>query len=167
VPPALDRVEIRPATADDVSDLARHVLAAFELYRDFQPPAWSPPGVEHEAERMRARIASPATWALIARDGDEVVGQVLFEPVRDAEAFAHFANLFVSPGWWGSGLAAHLHGRALEAMRERGFRRARLFTPAAQARARRFYEREGWRADGEPFDEPGLDMVIVRYLRDV
>jgi RimJ/RimL family protein N-acetyltransferase len=163
----LERLEIRAPTDADVPELVAHLLAGFEVYRDFQPPGWSPPPAERETERMRVRIASPSTWALVARDGREVVGQVLFEPVRDADAFAHFANLFVSRAWWGSGLAKELHGRALAAMRERGFGRARLATPAAQARARAFYEREGWRADGEPFEEPALDMVIVRYLRDL
>jgi hypothetical protein len=40
----------------------------------------------------------------------------------------------------------------------------RLFTPADQARARRFYEREGWTLRAEPYFEAalGLDLVLSR-----
>jgi hypothetical protein len=36
---------------------------------------------------------------------------------------------------------------------------------AGQARARRFYEREGWLPAGDPFDDPtpGLTMIEYRY----
>ena len=47
----------------------------------------------------------------------------------------------------------------------RGFEELRLFVAAGQARARRFYEREGWLAAGDEFDDPvpGLTMVEYRF----
>jgi hypothetical protein len=36
--------------------------------------------------------------------------------------------------------------------------------PSGQARARRFYEREGWQAAGELFDNP-LGLLLVEYRR--
>jgi hypothetical protein len=41
----------------------------------------------------------------------------------------------------------------------------RLHTPAEHARARRFYEREGWTADAPPFYEPMLGLTLVTYRR--
>ena len=40
----------------------------------------------------------------------------------------------------------------------------RLFVAAGQARARRFYEREGWLPAGDPFDDPtpGIEMIECR-----
>ena len=58
---------------------------------------------------------------------------------------------------------------AVEAAGARGFTELRLFVAAGQARARRFYEREGWLPAGDPFDDPipGLTMIESRYrLRD-
>jgi hypothetical protein len=54
--------------------------------------------------------------------------------------------------------------RTFDAARELGFSELRLFVAEGQARARRFYEREGWRPAGEPFDDPipGLRMVEYR-----
>jgi hypothetical protein len=41
----------------------------------------------------------------------------------------------------------------------------RLFTPAEQQRARRFYEREGWSAVTEAYLEEPLGLEIVEYRR--
>ena len=58
---------------------------------------------------------------------------------------------------------------AVEAAGAPGFTQLRLFVAAGQARARRFYEREGWLPVSEPFDDPspGLTMIEYRHrLRD-
>jgi hypothetical protein len=43
----------------------------------------------------------------------------------------------------------------------------RLFTAAGQARARRFYEREGWAAPEPPRPDPAFGMDTVEYRRTV
>jgi hypothetical protein len=43
----------------------------------------------------------------------------------------------------------------------------RLHTPAEHARARRFYEREGWTLRGEPFDDDAFGMTIAEYRREL
>jgi GNAT superfamily N-acetyltransferase len=78
----------------------------------------------------------------------------------------HFQRLFVAPRAWGSGLARELMTLAKQRMERDDFLVARLFTPAAQARARRFYEREGW-TGGEAWDDPEFGMPIVRYTREL
>ena len=42
----------------------------------------------------------------------------------------------------------------------------RLFTPADQARARRFYEREGWRVTGAPHHDD-IGFAVVEYRLDL
>jgi GNAT superfamily N-acetyltransferase len=51
-------------------------------------------------------------------------------------------QLFVRPDAWGTGVASELHDRAVEL----GARR--LWVMERNARARRFYEKRGWRPDG-------------------
>jgi GNAT superfamily N-acetyltransferase len=58
-------------------------------------------------------------------------------------------SLYVVPEQWGTGLAGELHDRALEVLRELGSERCHLWVLEDNARARRFYERRGWREDGE------------------
>jgi GNAT superfamily N-acetyltransferase len=57
-------------------------------------------------------------------------------------------GLYVRPEAWGSGVASELHDRAVEAIRAAGHERARLWVLEENRRARRFYERHGWYADG-------------------
>lgn len=67
------------------------------------------------------------------------------------------------PDWWGRGVAAALHDAAIGEMHARGYESGRLFTPVGQARARRFYERRGWRVGEEAFnDESGLALMEYR-----
>lgn len=100
-----------------------------------------------------------------------MAGHVAFMPatlalrVSDEPGLAHFWMLFVRPSHWGTGLAGELHAEALREATARGFSSIRLFAAAGQARARRFYEREGWSAAGEAFEDPDFGMALVEYRR--
>lgn len=55
--------------------------------------------------------------------------------------------LYVDPKHWGEGVATALLTAELRWLAERGHRYARLRVVEAHHRARRFYEREGWKLD--------------------
>ena len=67
-----------------------------------------------------------------------------------------------------SGLAAELLRPRSRTPAGAGFGAVRLFVAEGQARARRFYEREGWRAVTEPYFDakPGLSMIEYRLALD-
>jgi GNAT superfamily N-acetyltransferase len=162
-------LKLRSATVEDAESLARVVIDGFEVYRDFAPPDWEPPSLGDEIALLRELLPEESTWCRLAEVDRRVVGQVTFLPAarssvpHDEPRLAHLRNLFVVSEYWGTGLARDLHGAAITEARGRGYARMRLFTPAAQARARRFYEREGWVQAGEEFHSPGPDLVIVEY----
>ena len=161
----------RAATTADAEDLARLVIDGFEEFRSFAPPGWAPPPLDAEIEPLRELLADPDGWSRVAEQGGELVGQVTIMPAAshvrgsDDPSLAHLRTLFVRRDFWGTGVATALHAAAAEAARERGFASMRLFTPAQQRRARRFYEREGWEQLGDEFLEPDLGLVIVQYRR--
>ena len=142
----------RPATPDDAEPIARLVVDGFETYRSFTPPGWEPPAIEVELAHLRHLFADDAFWILVAEDGGRLVGQVsIIASQRTVHAepdpgLVHLRNLFVARDQWGTGLATELNGAAV-----------------SEARARRFYEREGWSQRGEPFNEPRLGMALVEY----
>jgi GNAT superfamily N-acetyltransferase len=78
-------------------------------------------------------------------------------------------RLFVREPAWGTGLAHELHGAALEALRSQGAQAASLWCLVDNPRARRFYERRGWRLDGRervvPFPPHPLDVGYTIDLR--
>jgi hypothetical protein len=53
----------------------------------------------------------------------------------------------------------------MEEAARQGYQTIRLYTPEGQARARAFYEREGWTPIGRPFAEPLLGLDLMEYRR--
>jgi GNAT superfamily N-acetyltransferase len=157
-------LSFREAGRGDEGLMAATTHEGFEVYRAFAPPGWEPPTMQAERERVEERMAWPGMWALIAFDGDRPAGHVGL--LTDAEpGTAYLWQLFVRRPYWGTGLAITLHGAWRAAARERGHERGRLLTPAGQARARRFYERSGWHADGPPAHDDEIGFEIVEYRR--
>ena len=54
----------------------------------------------------------------------------------------------------------------LAAARREGFERARLFCAEGQARAWRFYEREGW-TPGRRIEDNPIGLPLIEYRRDL
>jgi GNAT superfamily N-acetyltransferase len=143
-----------------------------EDYREFAGPDWPGFAYEDELAHARADLEDPDMWCLIAEDGGHA-GQVVIIPAAksgrpvDDPRLAHLRNLFLRRDLWGSGIAKQLHDAALEEARRRGFTEIRLFAAAGQARARRFYEREGWVLHGEPAFDPRPGLVMAEYRLDL
>jgi GNAT superfamily N-acetyltransferase len=159
-PPVPSNVAFRAAKPSDADRLAEGVIEALEDYPSFAPPGWSAPSPAHEAEGVGRLLADDDVWCLLAEADGELVGQITLLPAaRSAHPtedprLGHLRNLFVRRDFRGTGLAGALHAAAVAEARARGFAELRLFTPAAHARARRFYEREGWAAIGDDFHDP-------------
>jgi GNAT superfamily N-acetyltransferase len=162
---------LRPATLGDAELLARVVVDGFAAYAEFGPAGWKPPTLESQRDLLVEALPQPDVWCLVAEAGGEIAGLVLIRsaaaaPLSDPEpGMAFLWRLFVEPPWFGTGLALELHDRALDEARTQGYRAIRLYAAAGQARARRFYEREGWVAAGPPFMQESFGMDVVDYRR--
>ena len=81
-------------------------------------------------------------------------------------------QLFVDPAQLGSGVAAPLLAEAERQIAAAGYAEAWLAVVAGNARARRFYEKHGWRDVGElPYEVTAGGTTYVspcrRYVKDV
>jgi GNAT superfamily N-acetyltransferase len=164
----------RPGTVADAGGVARLLVEGFEVYRSFAPDGWSPPALAGTVELFEELLPQPDVWCRVAETaGGELAGQVTFMPAAhhrravDDPSLVHLLNLFVSRPFWGTGVATALLAAAVAAASEHGYARMRLFTPARQARARRFYEREGWAVAGDEFLDEGPNLVVVEYRREL
>ena len=168
-------LDIRLAAPDDAISLAATTRLGFESYLEWAPAGWQPPPRTLEIRAIRERLKAPTTWCAMALDAQaQPVGHVGLTHASERErphvhipGRAHLWMLFVRPPWWGTGLAGRLHGLALEEAARRGYATMRLYTPHGAARARAFYEREGWQQAGPPFAEPLLGLDFVEYRRDL
>lgn len=185
-------LDVRTPAPGDAGAIAALVRACDETYRAWAPPGWEPPPAGRELERWRGRLTDGAWWTRVAvEQHGRVVGVVCFRqaveatPMRAGEPLrvcppggepapgwrlepvprrAHVAAVFAHPGRWRQGIAGQLLERALEAMRDEGYREAQLWTPR-EAPARRFYEATGWVHDGREQWLAELGLPIVAYVR--
>jgi GNAT superfamily N-acetyltransferase len=166
-------LDIRIAVPDDAKALAVTTRLGFDSYRAWAPEDWEPPPHALEVRSIRERLRQPTTWCAMAVQADgEHAGHVGITHAADRlrphvrlAGRAHLWMLFVRPPWWGSGLAVRLHALALEEAARQGYGTIRLYTPHGAARARAFYEREGWEPASGAFFEPLLGLDLVEYRR--
>jgi GNAT superfamily N-acetyltransferase len=164
--------EVRPATVADADGLADTVVEGFDSYRAFAPEGWEPPDRLELALGIAVALRQDhqRSWVAVDADG-RVTGQVAYvpagksrKPVHDPR-LAHINQVFVRKAWWGTGLASALLQTAVDAAGAEGYTSMRLFTPEQQARARAFYEREGWTLVGEPLTGEPVGLTLVEYRR--
>jgi GNAT superfamily N-acetyltransferase len=119
------------------------------------PPERFPFPRRTDPERWAQALEDPAASVQVAERAEEAVGVALVRP-------DWLDGLYVVPEWWGKGVAAELHDHGLEIVRDLGSAQIHLWVLEENARARRFYERRGWRENGRtrvvPFPPNPLDV---------
>ncbi len=140
----------------DVEDLALvcaiHREAALAGFANVFPADRFPYPDDAIREGLREQLSDTANTVLVDAEGR---GFALVGPGR-------LHRLFVREHAWGSGVAHELHAAALDTLREQGAGSASLWCLAENGRARRFYEKRGWRLNGTerivPFPPHPLDL---------
>jgi GNAT superfamily N-acetyltransferase len=152
---------IRAATARDVPALARvQVRAWLHAYSGFlDPEEIAARPVEVREPQWRAALDDPSNPAVtVVWDQDGVVaGFATTGPARDEDldgAWGELYALYVDPPAQGAGLGARLLADAHERLAAAGRTHASLWTFAASDQAIAFYERFGWRRDGDAPPHP-------------
>jgi ribosomal protein S18 acetylase RimI-like enzyme len=127
--------------------------------------------VDFDYERRRRDFHDPDRTArtLVGKLGGRVAGFAVAGPSRDADAAGagEVHALYVLPELQHAGVGRALLGAAVESLAADGYRRCTLWVLDANASARRFYERAGWRPDGarHVYTKTGADLPELRYAR--
>jgi GNAT superfamily N-acetyltransferase len=169
-------------TAADVDAVAALRVRGWQsAYADLMPHSYlAAMSVVEEAARRRtmfdeadgARVTN-----LVSEDDGVVTGWAALGPYRPegphgqgellegAELYA----LYVLPEVVGTGTGRALMAACLDRAAERGFSRILLWVVRGNTRARRFYERAGFRPDGgeDTYDVEGTPVPEVRYVREL
>ncbi len=168
---AADEVTTRVARAADAGVIAEILTEAFEGYRAWAPPGWSPPPSEGAETFLAGALSRSDVWFLLAIAHGKAVGHValspftMFQQQPPPAGTVNLWQLFVRPPWQGRGVATQLMGAAVAEARRREFTRMRLWAPRDAARARRFYEREGWTTTGDTRGRALVGLPLVQYAR--
>jgi GNAT superfamily N-acetyltransferase len=145
--------EVRPAVPEDAHAVARvHVrswqsayrgLIAQEYLDSLDPEAWA-------ARYPFGRVGILIPFTVVAVDGSTIRGLAATALCRDDDlpGFGELMAIYVDPEHMHTGVGRLLIGAARERLRALGVDAAALWVLDGNARARRFYERDGWRFDG-------------------
>lgn len=104
---------------------------------------------------------------MVAVVDDEIVA-IAFVAADETDSTGSRGQLVlinVLPKVWGTGIGTDLLHSCLDALSDLGFSEGFLWVATGNDRARRFYEREGWSADGGEQSEKlgGTTVEEVRY----
>lgn len=135
-------VTIRLAQADEAEVLfAIQKAASLAGLGHIFPPERFPYPDDAVRQRWQEVVAAAGHLAFVAEADGEAVGVAAIE--------GDWLNgFYVLPDRWGGVVASALHEAVLEAIRAAGATSAHLWVLEANFRARRFYERRGWRENG-------------------
>jgi GNAT superfamily N-acetyltransferase len=167
-----DHLRIRPMTLDDCDRVSEIRVRGWQYaYQGLMPqPFLDGLSVGRDAERRRARFrdGEDGVTDLVAEQDGEIVGWAAHGPYRDGEvrtADAELYAIYLDPAHLGRGAGRALLETVLDQCA--GHARVYLWVLKGNARARRFYEIAGFRADGaeEPYEVDGVPVPEVRYVR--
>lgn len=147
---------IREARPDEAEVLAAiQQDASLAALPHIFPPERYPFPLEAVEERWSDALSDPGVLVFVAERDGAPVGVAGCRP-------EWLDGLYVLPSWWGRDVARELHDHVLATLREAGSTRCHLWVLEHNGRARRFYERLGWRENGDtrvvPFPPNPLDV---------
>jgi GNAT superfamily N-acetyltransferase len=141
-------VQIRKALPSDLDALLEvHRSSVLLAYAHVFPAEEYPFPNDLVREEWRSSLAKPDVSVLVAERDGELRGVISFTG-------SHVEGFFLHPGDWGTGLADRLYEQALNVARASGSKTWHLWVLEDNPRARRFYERHGWRTDGNRTRSP-------------
>jgi ribosomal protein S18 acetylase RimI-like enzyme len=156
---------IRPGTVADAEDVARIQVETWQAAY-----AHALPQKELEELSVADRIPMHRLHPpLVAEVGGEVVGFVAVGAARDEDAEGELFAIYVHPDHWGTGVGRALMQEGEAELRRLGHSRVVLWVLEDNPRARRFYERAGWSADGkaQKIELFGFEISEVRYAKTI
>jgi ribosomal protein S18 acetylase RimI-like enzyme len=174
--------DIRVASRRDAAGIAAvHVGSWLATYAHLTKTArGTRTGLAGRVALWTRRLTSPETGCstLVATTDGRVRGFVYAGPTTDVDddpsVTAQVFSIHVEPEFAGRGVGRGLMARAVASFRASGYTAATLWVVAENRRARRFYERLGWRVDGATRrellaveGEEGDDVEVVRYRLDL
>lgn len=161
---------IRPAVPGDAEKCADIHIRSWEFaYGDFIP--------KHVLAERAAR--RPSQWERLLNEcqdihyvavyNDKIIGIITIDPPRDedlSEDFYELSGLYLDPTYIGKGLGKLTMDWIKNEISQRGHKHISLWVLANNARAKRFYEKSGFKADGS-VQESGIgETMSQRFVFD-
>jgi ribosomal protein S18 acetylase RimI-like enzyme len=147
---------VRHAEPQDSPALARVHIASWRQAYKGQLPQEYLDSLSVEAwtttwAKAFSQLPDQAPTTLVGELDGQIIGFTCVGPSRDDDTntgTGEVWGLYLDPAYWGAGHGESLHTEALKVARASGAVGATLWVLTTNQRARHFYERHGWAADG-------------------
>jgi GNAT superfamily N-acetyltransferase len=170
-------MRIRPAQPEDAMAVAGvHVRSWQAAYRNILPASYlnqlRPEDRAAKYDFATRDPLKPRTIVAIEEGASpEIRGFATTMPVTDSDmpGYGELCALYVDPQHWAHGLGVALVSAARAQMFEHGFLNAILWVLTGNVRAERFYQNDGWAADGVSRKAMVWDIEVdeIRYVREL
>lgn len=165
----------RRATPADAQAIAEVHIASWQVaYRGFFPDSvLDNLSVERRRAQWDISLATVDSPIWVSESAQQVNGFIFLCPSRDADLpppeFAELAALYVHPSAWGTGCGYALALAGLAHLRQTTAQSVIVWVLAGNMKARRFYERIGFVADGSQKDATMFNAALpeVRYRQSL
>ena len=158
--------EVRPATPDDAWAIADVQVETWRAAYVGVMPQEVLDGldVDERAQAWSHWLTVETSAQFVAERSGAVVGFVSAGPCRHEDASGEIYAIYVRPDAWGTGSGWALMDAAVAWLAEH-WQEAILWVAEENPRARDFYERYGWVAEGTRVEEvvPGAEVPEVLY----
>ena len=165
---------IRTAIPEDAKAIAGVHVAGWQwAYVGLLPePLLRAQSVPDRASFWRSYITDPTNWPVfVAADGEDIVGFASAIAARDGDLddskVSELAAIYMLEGATGEGLGKALLERCWKESRDRSRDSMVLWVLAENDRARRFYSRHGFEADGTSKHEERLGTNEIRMSASI
>lgn len=170
-------VSVRPASVDDVTELARIQVGTWRLAYQTVLPAEIMESLclADIAISWHAAVTKPPTLShhvLVAMEGEHRVGFTAFGPDADhqpqdpdPDTTRAVSMLLVEPRWGRRGHGSRLLAAVVDLARKDGATRLVAWVPVADTASLQFYRSAGWDADGYRRDlDTGAGVITEMRL---
>ena len=132
-----------------------HRRGALEVWGAANTARHKPPSPAR-IRRVNEKLSDESACVIVGTENDDVVAMALAQPACEQNGagairlgVGHVSMVFVAPDRWGCGTGGELLDALHDEMLARGWHTSSLWTGVSNGRARRLYERHGYRATGD------------------
>lgn len=170
------KIVIRLAKVEDAAAIALvHVKTWQCAYRGQIPDIYLDSlSIEKRTAGWKKQLKNPiqGASAFVAEVDGRVVGWCTFGKSRDKDALRQTGELhgiYIHPDYIGKGLGSRLMEKAIEILKEQGYKKATLWVLTTNEKSRKWYEKKNWQIEGknQTVDRGDFKLHETRYVYDL
>jgi len=169
------RIEIRKVLPEDSEKYVQtHIDCWKAAYRDIIPDEFldnMQNQLEQRTESVRQTLQDPGDRCFYCAQIDEnIVGRLIFGKDQEESNpdIGEIHAIYLLEEYWGKGYGTQMLDYALTELKNAGYREIHIWVLEKNHRARRFYEKHGFRLDEAKKDvEVGKVLTTIRYSLDL